>query len=184
MFGLTSEFPYIIRDAISTSSRRIPLEPFSEPETSDMLNRLSVELRSKLRKDLTFFLSEFSQGYPWLLKKLCAHVKQQREAGVPQAEIAAGLLNVEELFQDDLRGLSPEQEEALRRIGKSAPISISDLGDDLRPDILQSLVHARLVVRVGTKIDIYWDIFRDYLNSGRIPIQDNYASSECRLGVS
>lgn len=174
LFGLTSEFPYQMRDAISSASRRIPLQPFSEPETSDMLDKLALELRSKLRKDLTFFLSEFSQGYPWLLKKLCAHVKQQREEGVPQAEIAGGLLNVGDLFEDDLHGLSPEQEEALRRIGKAAPISIADLSEEIRPDVLQSLVNARLVIRVGTKIDLYWDIFKDYLNSGRIPIQENY----------
>jgi Holliday junction resolvasome RuvABC ATP-dependent DNA helicase subunit len=174
LFGLTSEFPYLMRDAISNASRHIPLETFSELETSEMLQRLSQEIRSKLRKDLIFFLSEFSQGYPWLLKKLCAHVKLQREAGVQQAEIAGGLLNVEQLFQDDLHGLSPEEEESLRRIAKSAPISISDYGEDVKPAVLQSLINARLIIRVGTKIDVYWDIFKDYLNSGKVPVQDNY----------
>jgi hypothetical protein len=174
LFGLTTEFPYQTRDAIAGASKRIPLEPFSEPETSSLLGRLSQELRSRLRKDLVFFLSEFSQGYPWLLKKLCAHVKIQREAGVPQADIANSLLNVEQLFQDDLRGLSPEQDYALRRIAKAAPISSSEMGDDLKPEVLQSLINARLVIRVGSKVDLYWDIFKDYLNSGRVPIQDNY----------
>lgn len=101
-------------------------------------------------------------------------MKIQRDAGVPQADIAKSLLNVEQLFQEDLRGLSPAQDYALRRIAKAAPISSSEMGDDLKPDVLQSLINARLVVRVGSKIDIYWDIFRDYLNSGRVPIQDNY----------
>jgi len=174
LFGLTTDFPYQMRDAITGSSKRVPLEPFSEVETADLLRRLSQELHSKLRKDLVFFLSEFSQGYPWLLKKLCAHVKLQREAGVAQADIANSLLNVEQLFQEDLRGLSPQQEDALQRIAKASPISISELGDELKPEVLQSLVNARLVIRVGSKIDIYWDIFKDYLNSGRVPIQDNY----------
>lgn len=174
LFGLTTDFPYVTRDAIASSSRRIALDPFSEAETSDLLHRLGQEIRARLRKDLTFFLSEFSQGYPWLLKKLCAHVKQQREAGVAQADIANSLLNVDQLFEDDLRVLSPQQEDALRRIAKAAPVAVSELGDDLTPEILQSLVNGRLVVRVGSKIDVYWDIFRDYLNSGRVPIQDNY----------
>ncbi|MFZ0964483.1 MAG: restriction endonuclease [Terriglobia bacterium] len=174
LFGLTTEFPYQIRDAIASASKRIPLELFSEAETSNLLSRLGEELRSRLRKDLVFFLSEFSQGYPWLLKKLCAHVKTQREAGVPQANIAESLLNVEQLFQEDLRGLSPEQDYALRRIAKAAPISSSEMGEDLKPDVLQSLINARLIIRVGSKVDIYWDIFKDYLNSGRVPIQDNY----------
>lgn len=174
LIGLTSEFPYQLRDSIMGSSKHVALETFSEIETTALLDRLSDELRTPLRKDLRFFLSEFSQGYPWLLKKLCAHVKAQREAGVPQSDIANSLLNVEELFREDLHGLSPEEEYALRQIAKAAPISISELGEELRPEVVQSLVHRRLVVRIGHKFDVYWDIFRDYLNSGRVPIQENY----------
>ena len=91
-----------------------------------------------------------------------------------QSDIASSLLNVEELFQEDLRGLSSEEESTLRRIAKLAPIGVSELGEEFKHEIVQSLVHTRLVVRVGHKYDIYWDIFRDYLNSGLIPIQDNY----------
>lgn len=174
LIGLTSEFPYQSRDALTNGSKRISLVPFSEAETSALLHKLSLEIRSPLRKDLEFFLSEFSQGYPWLLKKLCAHVKAQREGGVPQSDLANSLLNVEELFKVDLRGLSPHQEDALRRIAKAAPVNISDLGDEFKPDVVQSLVDARLIVRIGTKYDIYWDIFRDYLNSGQVPAQENY----------
>jgi hypothetical protein len=109
------------------------------------------------------------------LKKLCAHVKAQREKGVAQADIADSLLNVEELFQEDLRGLSPEEEDALRRIAKVAPVSVKELGEDFKPEVIQSLVNARLIVRIGeSKFDIYWDIFRDYLNTGRVPVQENY----------
>ncbi len=174
LVGLTSEFPYQLRDSIVSSSRRLALETFSEVETTALLDRLSEELRAPLRKDLRFFLSEFSQGYPWLLKKLCAHVKAQRETGVPQSAIANSLLNVEELFKEDLRGLSPDEEDALRRVAKKAPISISELGEELRAEVVQSLVNRRLVVRIGHKFDVYWDIFRDYLNTGRVPVQENY----------
>lgn len=174
LIGLMSEFPYRMRDDISGISRRITLETFSDSETNELLDKLSQELNAHLRRDLRFFLSEFSQGYPWLLKKLCAHVKAQREKGVPQEDIASSLLNVEELFQDDLRGLSAQEEETLLRISKAAPIGVQELGEQFKPEIVQSLVNARLVVRVGTKYDIYWDIFRDYLNYGRVPVQDNY----------
>jgi hypothetical protein len=174
LIGLTSDFPYQLRDAITGSSKRITLDTFSEVEISALLDKLSDELRAPLRKDLIFFLSEFSQGYPWLLKKLCAHVKAQRETGVPQSDIANSLLNVEELFQEDLRGLSTEEEDALRRIAKAAPISVLDLGEEFRPEVVQSLVNARLVVRIGNKYDVYWDIFRDYLNAGRVPVEGNY----------
>lgn len=174
LVGLTNDFPYQLRDSIRSASRVIPLSKFSEAETNALLDRLSSEIRSRLREDLRFFLSEFSQGYPWLLKKLCAHVKAQRESGVSQAEIANGLLNVEQLFEDDMRGLSPEEEESLRRVAKLSPVAVGDIGDELHPQAIQSLIDRRLVVRIGTKLDIYWDIFRDYLNTGTVPAQEQF----------
>lgn len=174
LIGVHSEFPYKLRDLIKDSSVIMPLKPFSKTETNELLDKLSNELHTPLRSDLKFLLSEFSQGYPWLLKKLCAHVKAQVDAGVRQPNIANHLLNVKELFHEDLRGLSLEEEDTLRRIAKQAPIIISDLGEDFSPEIVQTLVHRRLIVRIANKYDVYWDVFRDYLNTGSIPVQENY----------
>jgi len=174
LISLANEFPYQLRDTIINCSNRIPLGTFSEVETTALLNELAQELGEPLRKDLRFFLSEFSQGYPWLLKRLCAHVKAQCQLDVPQAELVQGLLNVEDLFHEDLSGLTQQEENALRNIAKVAPVVISDLGEKFEASVVQTLVNRRLIVRIGNKYDIYWDIFRDYLNSGRVPIQENY----------
>jgi hypothetical protein len=174
LIGSINDFPHYLYEAIVNSSRHVALTTFSEVETTALLRKLSQELRSSLRKDLAFFLSEFSQGYPWLLKKLCAHVKSQLEAGVQQSDMANSLLNVEELFQTDLRDLLPAERDTLQRIAKAAPISIQDLGEEFKPEVVQRLVNARLIVTIANKYDIYWDIFRDYLNSGHVPIQENY----------
>ena len=174
LVGLTSEFPYRIRDDITNSSEQIPLDTFSNVETNALLDKLSEEIQAPLRKDLKFFLSEFSQGYPWLLKKLCAHVKAQIENGTPQADIANSLLNIEELFLVDLRGLTTEEQDALHRMARLAPISIQELGEEFPTEVIQSLVNRRLLIRIGRKYDVYWDIFRDYLNTGRVPVQENY----------
>jgi hypothetical protein len=175
LVGVTSEFPYQTRDIIADSSKRITLDAFSKEETDALLDKLRTEIGARgLRNDLRFLLSESSQGYPWLLKKLCAHVKFQIEQGISQADVANSFLNVEELFREDLRGLSVEKEDALRRIAKVAPINIQELGEEFSPEVFQSLIHRRLLVRIGIKYDIYWDIFRDYLNTGQVPVQDNY----------
>ncbi len=174
LIGSTDDFPYQVRDTISNSSHSIRLELFSKLESDALLERLGEELRTPVREDLKFFLSEFSQGYPWLLKKLCAHVKAQREAGVSQQNIVDSLLNVEQLFLDDLKGLSADQEYTLKRIAQLAPVSVSEIGEEFNPDIIQSLIDSRLVVRIGPMYDIYWDIFRDYLNGGALPVQENY----------
>lgn len=173
LIGLTRDFPYHWRDTIIGASHVVHLPPFSQAETNALLDRLASEL-TRLRKDLRFLLSECSQGYPWLLKKLCAHVKSQRQAGVVQSEMVRAFLNVEQLFMEDLQGLTTVQEEALRRTAGLAPVSISDIGEEFSPEVLQSLVDRRLIVRVGSKYDIYWDIFRDYLNTGRLPIEEVY----------
>jgi Restriction endonuclease len=174
LIGLTREFPYRWRDTIINSCRVFKLKQFSELETNELLDRLSKELHSTLRKDLHFLLSEFSQGYPWLLKKLCAHVKNLRTQGISQEEIARGLLNVEQLFAEDLNGLDADQEDSLKRISKLVPVSVSEIAEDFNPAVIQSLVDRRLIVRVGLKYDVYWDIFRDYLNTGKLPIDEVY----------
>ncbi len=155
LIGYTNDFPYQIRDAITTGSHHIQLRPFSEAESTAMLDRLGAELRTPVRKDLRFLISAFSQGYPWLLKKLCAHVKSQREQGVRQQDIADSLLNVEQLFQNDITGLSAEQEDTLRRVARLAPVSVSEIAEEFKPEVIQSLVDARLMVRVGPMYDIY-----------------------------
>jgi len=174
LVGLTGPFPYRLRDSITDSSRILHVNQFSEIETEALLDHLARDLRSKLRKDLRFLLAEFSQGYPWLLKKLCAHVKGLRDQGTIQAEIVRGLLNVEDLFREDLQGLSPREETCLRLIAKCAPVNDRDVPDDIKPDELQSLIDRRLVIKVGNRYDIYWDIFRDYLNTGKLPVDEIY----------
>ncbi len=174
LIGLMTDFPYKIRDSISDNCKTFYIEQFSSAETEILLQRLENEIHKKLRKDLHFFLADFSQGYPWLLKKLCAHVKLQIEKGKQQADIAFSLLNIEELFKEDLNGLSPEEEDTLRRISNIAPIGIQELGEDFHSNVIQSLVHRRLLIRIGNKYDIYWDVFRDYLNIGKVPVQENF----------
>jgi phage tail protein X len=174
LIGITTEFPYQLRQDIADCSVRIPLSKFLDVETNSLLDMLAKELRAPLRGDLRFFLSEFSQGYPWLLKRLCAHVRAQRDRGIVQADMASNLLNVEQLFEEDLRDLSPEEHRALKIIAKAAPVDLSDVSEGLSPDAVTSLVNRRLVVKVGPVYDVYWDIFRDYLNLERAPAQENY----------
>lgn len=174
LIGLISDFPFRMQEDILGLAKIYHLQKFGEMETQSILESLSKEILAPLRKDLSFQLSEYSQGFPWLLKKLCAHVIKQKERGVKQKELVERYLNIQELFNEDIKELSPIQEEALRYLAQKAPISISETGEIYSEEILQSLVDKRLIVRVGPKFDIYWDIFRDYLNTGKIPSEEAY----------
>lgn len=174
LLSIADTFPWQVRDDIISHCKRIRLSKFAETETNEMLDRLRDELGARLRADLQFLLSEFSQGYPWLLKKLCAHVISQRTKGVTQKRIANSLLNVKELFDEDLNGLTADELHILTVLAKRAPLDGRDLGEDIDGQVIESLVNRRLVVRIGTKYDIYWDVFRDFLVSGSLPVQANY----------
>ena len=36
-------------------------------------------------------------------------------------------------------------------------------------DVLLALINKRLVIRRGDKLTVYWDIFREYVVSGKVP---------------
>lgn len=174
LIGLNNIFSNDLRNDILSSSEQVFLNTFSKVETNEFLDRLSNDLNETLRKDLRFSIAECSQGYPWLLKKLCAHVKAQLEAGTPQLDIAKNLFGVETLFQDDLQGLSAEAKRTLQRMAKAVPFHVRESGETYAPEVVQTLLRQGLVERIGNILDIYGGIFRDFLIDGILPAQENY----------
>lgn len=174
LIGITHDFPYILRDDILRISKTFQLEKFGEAETQAIIKALRKEIKAQVRKDLAFRLSEFSQGLPWLLKKLCAHIIKQRREGISQIELSNKLLNIQELFNEDINELSSPEQESLKYIAQKAPISINEISEIYSKELISSLIDKRLIVRVGPKYDIYWDIFKDYLNTGKLAAEETY----------
>ena len=138
-----------------------------------MLKKLSDELNETLVGDLRWFLMEFSQGYPWLLKMLCFHVKVARQSGIPQDHIAGNLLSVQELFQHDLEKLSDKARVSLIHIAKFAPMRPTESPGNLDAQVAQNLIDQGLVLKIGNTVDVCGGVFRNYLNSGMLPFHDN-----------
>lgn len=93
--GLTDGFKYELLKPITDLSNRIIVDVFSKVEVSACLEKLEEELDENLSQGLRLHLAEFSQGNPWLLKRLCAQVIELRQTNVPQSDIAVRLLNGE-----------------------------------------------------------------------------------------
>ncbi len=163
--------------AVRENSKNMILKTFSRAEIDLFLKKLSKDLDEALTKDLHSFLVEFSQGYPWLLKLLCFHVKVAREFGFPQSNIAENLMSIEELFQHDLQKLSNKEMASLLEISGSAPMRVSESRPRIEPQILQRLIRQKVIVAIGSTVDVYGDIFRDYLNADVLPHWDNYILS-------
>ncbi|MCK6109881.1 restriction endonuclease [Micrococcus luteus] len=172
--GWTEGHPFRLRDQIRESSKVVPLEPLGKSEIDTILRRLESAVESKLTTELKQRLREYSQGLPWLLKKLSSHILSEMKGGKSQETLLSEGLNVQELFESDLKGLSATEREALNFVAKFAPVGATEAMERHGADKIQSLIDQRFIVQVGDKLDTYWDIFRDYLNTGRVPIEDSY----------
>ncbi|WAM28340.1 nSTAND1 domain-containing NTPase [Myxococcus sp. NMCA1] len=142
---------------------------FSGRETALLLNQFEKNIRLKLDKQLRRRLSEQSQGFPWLLKKLCIHVHHQISKGTSQEELMARKLNINLLFDEDLEPLSRDQTACLKYVAEHSPADIIDVTENFGNEVPNQLYHSRLLIRTGNKYAVYWDIFRDYILNGTVP---------------
>lgn len=172
--GWAEDHPYALRDQIRERAKVVSLEPFGSREVEVILSRLQKSADQKLSRELRTRLREHSAGLPWLLKKLSGHVISELESGTSQESLVSEGLNVRALFEADLAELSPTEQDALRHVALQAPLAAGDALERFDAATMQSLLDRRLLVQVGSKFDTYWDIFRDYVVTGRVPIEDTY----------
>jgi len=184
LVGWTEGHPYQLRDEIRAQATVLTLGPLGATEVETLLRRLEKALGRQLLPDLRRRLREYSQGLPWLLKKLASHLIRESESGATQEQLLAEALNVQNLFEVDLAQLQPTEQEALRFVARYAPVAVTEVMETVSAPVVQSLLDQRLLVQVGERLDIYWDIFRDFLNTGRIPIEDSYILRQTPLAVA
>lgn len=93
---------------------------------------------------------------------------KQLKDGKDEAE-SIETLDVSSLFDDDVRGLQPKEASCLKFIAKNTPIDWSEIIENFGQDSISILHERRLIIRSGDRLNIYWDIFREYLNTGEAP---------------
>lgn len=147
----------------------ILLKPFSHSDAEHSMHIFEEELGEKVRPELRKYLLENSQGYPWLLKKLCIHFYEQLQSGVSQHQMANQSLEISSLFDQDLNSLTDAEMGCLKLVAKNAPMDWYEVLENAGHEVVQSLQNKRLLIRRGDKLNLYWDIFRDYVLSNSIP---------------
>ena len=154
------------------ADRRYGLELplFAGAEVSATLTAFSRELGQSLNPMLRRQLEQACQGYPWLLKKLCIHVKSLLDSGLSQIQVSDRGLDVEALFQRDLSDLNPDETRCLKEVARRSPASFVEVVEEFGAEVITSLVTRRILVRSGDRLNPYWDILGDYLRTDVVPV--------------
>lgn len=163
-------------------SRAIKLDDFSPPEERALLDRLAVELGAPVSQTLSEALLTFSSGFPWLLKRVCAHVISMSREGVSQANLSRGGLRAEDLFNEDLAGLEEGDKALLKTLAANMPNTASELSRRLEGEVsvqrltqkLNEFLGRKLLRLSGDVYDTYNDVFKAYLLTDRIPFQTRF----------
>ncbi len=175
---------YYMWHRLADHRMEVELGRFTSSEASKAISIFQDELGEKLRLDLRRQLTENSQGYPWLLKKLCIHVYDLVKSEVSQFELVDKALDVKSLFDKDLQQLTDPESTCLRMIAKSAPVDWYEILKDSGPEVLRGLQDKRLIVRSGDRLNLYWDIFREYVQTNTVPsISFSYQPSSPSMGA-
>lgn len=141
------------------------LDVFTNGEIAKSLTKFEKSRNKKLLVEMRHQLTESSQGFPWLLKKLCINLTRLNKTDNKIID-----LDVTRLFEDDLEKLTKQQLTCLKIIAHNAPADWSEIIELSSVNDVNALVNQRLVIKSGDRLNIYWDIFKDYLITGKVPI--------------
>ncbi|TOM44444.1 hypothetical protein CGH76_25085, partial [Vibrio parahaemolyticus] len=104
---------YHLWHELADHRREYRLDVFESGEISNSITKFEKEIDQKISAEIKHQISEVSQGFPWLLKKLCINLYE----GLTKGERADSLLldlDVERLFQADLNILSQQEHVCLK----------------------------------------------------------------------
>ena len=165
----TEHNAYHMWHALADRRFEIELSPFTEKEVSLAINRFARELGERVIPQLRRVLQDHCQGFPWLLKKLCVHILDLSRSGIEQIDILNRSMNIQTLFKKDLENLSSVETGCIKQIATESPAEFFKISQNFGDEVVSRLVNKRLVIRSGTRLTLYWDIFRDYILTERIP---------------
>lgn len=160
---------YHLWHELADHRREYRLDVFENGEISKSITKFEKEIGQKISAEIRHQISEVSQGFPWLLKKLCINLYEGMSKGEKVDSVLLDL-DIERLFQADLNILSHPESVCLKLIAQKAPADWSEIIETSGATVLNNLVHKRLVIKSGDRLNVYWDIFKDYLLTGRVPV--------------
>ncbi|MDR4498167.1 MAG: hypothetical protein MRK02_09650 [Candidatus Scalindua sp.] len=161
---------YHVWHELSDHRISVNLREFESGESSQMVGQFEKAINQKMINPLRRRILEQGRGMPWLLKKLCIHIYHEIEKGTLQDELVIKRLNVAALFNADTEPLTVQQNNCLKYIAKNSPADMMEVLDKFDQETVNRLYNRRLIIRAGQKYAVYWDIFRDFIIEGVVPV--------------
>lgn len=164
-----SDYPgYHLWHSLSDRRRDFIIDRFAREDADEFIVLAQRESKQSLRRNITKFIVENYAGYPWLLKKLVKHYIEDAKDGREPGPLGS-LPSLESLFQTDLQELTQAQQRAIKFIAQNSPVEYGATADKYGADNVTSLINQRLVINTGGKLNLYWDIFREYILYDEVP---------------
>ena len=162
-------------DNLADKRMDIEVEALNFHESKELLEKIEIFYKaSKIRLDKKFksWLLKHCPGYPWLLRKICAGlVSNTFDSQDINSHISVRKVDIKRLFDKDISMLtSPNQLNCLEHIANFSPVSIPETAAQFGLPVVTNLEEQNLIVRSGLNYAIYWDIFKEYITDGTIPI--------------
>ncbi|WP_374930519.1 restriction endonuclease [Serratia marcescens] len=160
---------YHMWHTLSDLRKEFKLSLFDSGEISKSITTFEKEFSHKLTPAIRSQITYSCQGFPWLLKKLCINLRENiKRTGYN--EVTSVELDVEKLFTNDLDLLTPSEKTCLDLIASKAPADWSEIIELSSASDVSQLVNKRMVIKSGDRLNIYWDIFKDYLVTKKLPV--------------
>ena len=165
---------YHLWQTVKNETKCFTIDEFNSKEVASVIGQMQKSISLPLDLSIKRKITENSQGFPWLTKKLCIHIYNQINMGISMEELVEQDLNIKGLFDADLEKLEPKEVKALKYIAQRAydgdMFDAMEIDEVIENIVITELVNKRLIIKSGTKYNIYWDIFRDYLITENVPM--------------
>ena len=162
-------------ERFNSISKHYELKDFTQTEAAKLIDNINNYSAIQVGNDILSYVLEFAQGFPWLIKRAMAHIiKLSTQALIPQSELFATGLKLNDLFEEEIEGLDEIEKEYLYKIAARLPSDYHQLqrsfdDDPLLPNILDKLTQSRLLRMTGATYDTYNDVFKEYLVYRKLP---------------
>lgn len=180
---------YNLWHGFSDRRKDFKLNLFSSTEISSTITKLEKELGQKIDLKLRKTLAENCLGYPWLLKKLCIYIYNSFKSK-ENIDFILEKLNVKNLFEQDFNALTQNEQKCIKLIAERSPANIIEVSETYTSELINQLLHKRILIKSGMNVSLYWDIFKDYILTGKVPsvpetyIMTSQINTYCKVMLS